>query len=204
MAGLSHADRSELTRQALLDAAQELFAAQGYAATSAVAIARRAKRTQGALQYHFTDKATLFQAVYAEQNAAVFDFIVERMQAADGDLWQRTVVAADAYLEKVADPRLRHIFYLDAPAVLGRTALHRTGPWLGLLRQLFAPLLATGVIAPLPLDPLIHLVWAALYKAGNYVAYAADPLRAQAEMRTLLLHALDGLRPRTERRPDTG
>ncbi|MCE2484926.1 MAG: TetR/AcrR family transcriptional regulator [Desulfurellaceae bacterium] len=204
MAGLSHADRSELTRRALLDAAQELFAAQGYAATSAVAIARRAKRTQGALQYHFTDKATLFQAVYAEQNAAVLDFIVERMQAADGELWQQTVVAADAYLETVTDTRRLRILYLDAPVVLGRTALHRTGPWLGLLRQLFAPLLATGVIAPLPLNPLIHLVWAALYEAGNYVAYAADPRRAQAEMRTLLLRALDGLRPRPERRPDTG
>ena len=203
-ARISHADRSELTRRALLDAAQELFATQGYAATSVPAIVRRAKRTQGALQYHFTDKAELFQVLWEEQDVAVLHFIVERMQQAEGDLWQRTVVACHAYLETAADPRLRRIFYLDAQAVLGRAALQRTAPWFDLIRQLFEQLRAEGFIVSLPLVPLIHLVWATCHQAGHYIATAADPRRAQAEMGTLLLRLLDGLRPGPETQPPPG
>ena len=51
-ARLSHADRSELTHRALLDAAQELFAAQGYGATSTVAVVRRAGLARGAMSAH--------------------------------------------------------------------------------------------------------------------------------------------------------
>ena len=81
MAHLSHADRSALTRRALLDDAHELFATQGYAATATTAIAQRAKRSPGALQYHFTEKATLFRAVYTEQNSASVNFIATRVLA---------------------------------------------------------------------------------------------------------------------------
>ena len=59
MVSLLHADRSALARRALLDAARELFATQGYGAASAVAIARRVERTLGALQYHVAGKVTL-------------------------------------------------------------------------------------------------------------------------------------------------
>ena len=204
MAHLSNAARSALTRRTLLDAAQELFATQGYGATSVPAIVRRAKRTPGALQYHFADKATLFQAVCEEQDAALIHYIVERVQEADGDPWQRTVVACHAFVDKAADPRVCRIFYLDAPAVLGRKAVERTGPWLTLIRQLVEPLRAEGFIASLPVEPLSRLVWAICSQAGRYIAYAADPLQAQEERRPLLLRLLGGLRLGPERRPATG
>ena len=198
MAGLSNAHRSAATRRALLDAAHELFATQGYAATTPLAIAQHAKRTQGALQYHFTDKATLFRAVYTEQNSAFVAFIVARIQAAEGDtLWERVVVTmCHAFVERAADPSARRVLYLDGPAILGWGTIQQIGPGLALIRQTFELLMADGVIAPRPLDPLVHLLWAVFFEAGRYIAYTDDPITAQAETRTLLLRLLDGLRPR--------
>ena len=206
MAHLSHADRSALTRRALLDAAHELFATQGYAATATTAIAQRAKRSQGALQYHFTEKATLFRAVYTEQNSASVNFIAARIQAAEGaTLWERVVVTTcDAFVERAADPSGRRVLYVDGPAILGRATLQEIGPGLTLVRQTFELLMAAGVITPLPFTPLVHLLWAVFFEAGRYIAHADDPATAQAETRILLLGLLDGLRPRSERRPAPG
>ena len=155
MAGLSNAHRSAATRRALLDAAHELFATQGYAATTPLAIAQRAKRTQGALQYHFTDKATLFRAVYTEQSSAFVAFIVARIQAAKGDtLWERVVVTmCHAFVERAADPSARRVLYLDGPAILGWGTIQQIGPGLALIRQTFELLMADRVIAPRPARP---------------------------------------------------
>lgn len=196
---LSNADRSALTRRALLDAAHELFATQGYLATSALAIARRAKRTEGALQYHFADKATLFRAVYTEQQRAFVDAITARIQAAEGaPLWERVIVTTcDAFVEQAADPSGRRVLYLDGPAVLGHPTIQQIGPGQALIRQTLELLIDEGVIAPLPLAPLVRLLWAVFFEAGRYIAYADDPATAQAETRTLLLRLFEGFRPRS-------
>ncbi|GII97034.1 transcriptional regulator [Sinosporangium siamense] len=52
--------RSELKRGAILDAAEALFVAQGYASTSVDAIAARAGVSKRTLYDHFGDKATIY------------------------------------------------------------------------------------------------------------------------------------------------
>lgn len=54
---------SEATRQALLDAGREAFAAHGYQAAGMEAISRAARVTRGAFYHHFEDKKALFDAV---------------------------------------------------------------------------------------------------------------------------------------------
>ena len=81
---LTKAEQSAQTRRALLDAAHELFAEDGYAATSTEAVARRAGVTRGALYYQFRDKAALFAAVYEEQSTAAVHALPDRQR--DGDL----------------------------------------------------------------------------------------------------------------------
>ncbi|WP_290784263.1 TetR family transcriptional regulator [Halomonas sp.] len=51
------------TREALLDAAEEVFLDKGVARTSLEQIARHAGMTRGAVYWHFKNKADLFQAM---------------------------------------------------------------------------------------------------------------------------------------------
>jgi AcrR family transcriptional regulator len=61
---------TEQTRQALLDAAEQLFWEQGAARTSVQEIARTAGLTRGAFYYHFSDKVAVFEALLARARAA--------------------------------------------------------------------------------------------------------------------------------------
>src|ERR1700704_452027 len=61
---------TEATRRALLDAAADLFATSGYAATSIEDVVSRARVTRGALYHHFRSKEDLFEAVYTELEEA--------------------------------------------------------------------------------------------------------------------------------------
>ena len=194
---LTKAEQSAQTRRALLDAAHELFAEDGYAATSTEAVARRAGVTRGALYYQFRDKAALFAAVYEEQSTAAVHALSARVQAADGDPWQRIVVTAcHAFVERAAAPGIRRILYVDGPAVLGQAAMQQSGPGLEFTRQAFTALVDAGLLEPVPLEPLVHLLWGAFFQVAFYIASADDVPTAQAEGLTVLLRVLDGLRPR--------
>ena len=62
MARKTKAEAAE-TREALLDAAEEVFLDKGVARTSLEQIARHAGMTRGAVYWHFRNKADLFQAM---------------------------------------------------------------------------------------------------------------------------------------------
>ncbi len=53
-----------MTRRALVGAARELFARDGFAATGREAIVARAGLTRGALYHHFANKEALFRVVF--------------------------------------------------------------------------------------------------------------------------------------------
>ena len=191
---IPNAERSRRTRRALLDAAQELFAERGDADTSTEEVARRAAVTRGALSYHFRDKIGLFAAVYEEQNVAAVQAIAERIQEAEGDLWQRVVVTmCRISVERAVDPRVQRILYVDGPAVLGRASMEKIGPGLEFARQAFESSVAVGVLKPLPSEPVVYLLWALSFEAGLYIASAADPARAREEMLSTLLEFFNGL-----------
>ena len=69
MARRTQAERREATVGALVDAARELFAQDGFAATSLDAVAARANVTKGAVYHHFDGKRQLFEAVFAREVA---------------------------------------------------------------------------------------------------------------------------------------
>ncbi|MFO0551731.1 MAG: TetR/AcrR family transcriptional regulator [Polyangiaceae bacterium] len=60
-------EQAEDNRRRVLDAAREVFVAQGYAATTLDRIAERAGFTKGALFSRFSSKAELFLELYAER-----------------------------------------------------------------------------------------------------------------------------------------
>jgi AcrR family transcriptional regulator len=64
--------RRNVTRDALLDAAERLFAAEGIANTSARAIIHEAgQRNESALQYHFGGRDDLIEALHARRGREV-------------------------------------------------------------------------------------------------------------------------------------
>lgn len=93
---------ADATRQALISAAGELFASQGYQQVGIEAIARSARVTRGAFYHHFADKAELFDALVGalqEQAAA-------KVQAAAGAAPKRSALARAfaSFWKSVASP----------------------------------------------------------------------------------------------------
>ncbi len=63
--------KSEKSRQAILEAALELFSSQGYRGTSIREIAERAGISTGNVYHHFADKETIFQTVLGQYWKAI-------------------------------------------------------------------------------------------------------------------------------------
>ena len=145
--GLTNAEQSQRTRRALLDTARTIFAAQGYAAASTEEIVRRAGVTRGALYYHFRDKAALFEAVFDEVRGEYLAALRAAIAAAEGDDWQRLMTGVDLFLGGILDPTVQRIVYIDGPAVLDWSSEQRRAPAIALLREIFAPLMATGSLS---------------------------------------------------------
>ena len=196
MAALSKAEQYEKTRSALLTVAHELFAEQGYAATSTKDIVRRAEVTRGALYYHFRNKESLFQAVFERFRQVRTQAILERIQEAEGDLWQRFVeTGCTAIIESLSDKSAQRIIFADGPSVLAPDIWHKNVQGVDFFTQTFERLEAEGFIEEhTPHQALGRLVWGAFLEAGIYVSHATDSVEAQHEMLQGLKHWLGKLR----------
>ena len=63
-------ERTAETRRALLDAAREVFAEQGFSEASIADVVERAGSSVGSLYHHFGGKSELFLALWQEHQAA--------------------------------------------------------------------------------------------------------------------------------------
>jgi AcrR family transcriptional regulator len=181
----SQADRSARTRAALLAAGRPQFAELGYAGVSTEAVVRAAGVTRGAMYHHFADKTELFTAVFEMVEGDVMGRIADIVSAAGGtDPIAAMRVGARAWLEVCADPEVHRIMLVDAPGVLGwqrwREICLDYG--LGLVHRLIGWAIEAGRIAAQPALPLSHLLIGALDEAALYVATAADPAQARAQI----------------------
>ena len=90
--------RGEQRMSALLDAAAEVFAAQGYAKASTNAIAAAAGASPGTLYQFFANKEALAEALTARY--------VERLRAAHGEAFDPSVAALPLkeMLDRIIDP----------------------------------------------------------------------------------------------------
>ena len=193
----SQAERSAATRGALINAARELFARDGYAATGREAIVERAGVTRGAMYHHFADKEALFRAVFEEIEAEVMARAAEAaMTVSPEDPLGQLRAGSLAYLDVALDPAVQRICLLDAPAVLSPTARQEVldAYAVGLVREVLSAATEAGALRQQPLEPLTHVLLAALHEAALYVARAEDHAAARAEVGTTVEHLLDSLR----------
>ena len=192
---MTKAEQSQRTRRALLDTARAIFTTRGYAATATEEIVRRAGVTRGALYYHFDDKAALFEAVFDEVRQEYIAALRVDVMSVEGDAWQRLMLGVERFLDRMLDPSVRRIVYIDGPAVLDWAASERRRePAIALLRDIFEPLIAEGVIERLPLDALVRQLWALFFQAAVDIAQAEEGALALHERLVVLRRILYGLR----------
>lgn len=170
------AQQRQETMRALAAAGRSLFASDGYAAVSLAALTQRAGVTKGALYHHFGSKAGLFRAVVGEVQQDVAARVAAAADAAK-DPWSELTTGCAAFLTASADPEVQRIMLIDGPAVLGWSE------WLAMdeaasarhLADALTTLIDTGVIAPQPVKPLVHLLSGAMNEAALWLARSSGP-----------------------------
>jgi len=180
----TQAARSEATRAALLAAARQLFASDGYRGASAEAIVALAGVSRGALQHHFGDKHSLFVAVYEQVESDVVRLTAEAgMAVSHHDPLEVLRAGCHAYLDAVLDPAIQRICAIDGPAVLSPEIRDEiTDRYaLGLVREVVQQAVAQGEIDDVPVEPLTKMLLAAVVAAAQFVATATDAEAARTE-----------------------
>lgn len=162
-------ERREATKRALIAAARQQFAENGYAATNTPAIAEAAGVTRGALYHHFADKQALFRAVVEDEHALLALAINTAAEAEDEPGPVRALIeGGDAYLAAMQDPGRRRILLIDAPAVIDRDTLDAINSRFGLKTLVHGveAAVAAGAIRDLPILPLAQLLDALFDRAA--------------------------------------
>jgi AcrR family transcriptional regulator len=183
------------TREALIEAALELFTDRGYTEVGTEEIVVRAKVTRGALYHHFEDKRDLFRAVFERVEGDLMKRIGATMDVAE-DPWNLMIAGMRSFLDACEEPAVKQISLTDAPAVLGwrewREIDNRHG--LGLTRAALQGAVDAGAIRPIAVEPMAHLFVAALSEAAFVIANAEHPRKARAQVEEALLQLVEGLR----------
>lgn len=180
-------------REALLDQAGALMAAQGYDGTSMRDIATAVGMLPGSLYYHFPSKEALFLALHgrvvAEMEGRVADALAGR-----SDPWDRLAAAATAHLEGLlATGNLVAIVspgFLDKRAEISDEIRAERSRYEQIFRRLFAAL-------DLPGDIDRDLLRLQLFGALNWAPIWFDPQRAAqggADARHIAAQAVDIMR----------
>jgi AcrR family transcriptional regulator len=186
----------EGARDALVQAATELFIEQDYADVSTEEILRRAGVSRGALYHHFPGKLDLFRAVYVASETRAVERIAQAAIGASGP-FEAMVLASRAYLrEAETSVELRRIGIMQSRAVLGwegwRDVASRLG--LALAEASLAAAMDAGEIRHRDLTVTAHVVLAALIEGATLVATAERPEPVRKEVEKVVIDLLEGLR----------
>jgi len=170
----TQAERREATTAALVDAARELFAQDGFDATSVDAVAARANVTKGAVYHHFAGKGKLFEAVFAREVAKLTETLVA-VYARKRDPWDAFVASCRAFLEDCLEPGRQRIVLLDAFGAIGWEAMRTLeAPLLDSMEVAITRAVESGRIAPRPAGPLARFLFGALCETAMAVARAEN------------------------------
>ncbi|MCJ0872704.1 TetR/AcrR family transcriptional regulator [Streptomyces sp. AP-93] len=184
---VNRAEQRAATRRALLAEGQRRFAADGYHKVVLAEVARAAGVTKGAAYYHFDSKAGLFRAVVAELQQELGERVATAAER-HGDLWEQLRAGCRAFLAAGTDPAVRQIVLVDAPTVLGwdewRTMDEESSA--RHLADALTALVAAGIIAGQPVEPLARLLSGAMNEAALWIARGGDPQAAEQALDRLL------------------
>ncbi len=193
----SQAERRAATRGALLGAARELFAAEGYSGVSTEELVRRAGVTRGALYHHFADKRDLFRALVEELERELEEVVLGVAREAlkkSGDAGEAYAAGFDAFLDACARPEFGRVLFVDGPSALGWEEWHEIDARYALAQTEagLRALISAGLMEDRPVGPLARLLHGASIEAALYVAAAEDKERAKQEVREAMGYLFGG------------
>lgn len=192
----TQAERAAETREALIEAARPLFAAQGFADIALEAIVRAAGVTRGALYHHFADKTELFAAVLEKVEGELAARMGEAISASNQtDPVEVMRLGAEFWLDVSSDPEVQRIALIDAPVVLGWTRWTEIGDRYntGMVRALLTNAVDTGRIPPQPIEATVRTILGAMREATLFVARADDHDQARQDAGAVINRLIQAL-----------
>jgi AcrR family transcriptional regulator len=164
----THTEKAEETRQRIVRAAAELFAAHGYTATSLSDVIAAAGSTKGGFYFHFASKAQLGLAVVAgtrEQfTSDVLAATGEYVRAADQLVAMVRAIAAASQAKPAASGLGRLCLELREEPEIASGDIDPYGVWVDLVAELLERAQREG-----DLDPALDTLEAARYAVGAYI-----------------------------------
>ncbi|MBW5482358.1 TetR family transcriptional regulator [Streptomyces bambusae] len=170
----SQLERTTATTGALLASARELFAGDGFSATSLDAICAGAGVTRGAFYHHFKNKEHIFREVYAADQKKL-SLVVRRAFRAEQDPWDGMAAGCRALLEASLEPSVRKITLVEAPGALDWSTMRNIQA--GCKEQMRRGLviaIEAGCIPDRPLEPLASLLYGGICEMALDLADAVD------------------------------
>jgi AcrR family transcriptional regulator len=191
-------ERGDRTRQRLVEAARHLFTMHGYAATGTPEIARAAGVSRGSLYHHFADKRALFAAVYEDVEREMTARVMACWEAnADAPYWERMRCAVHTFLRDAADPTVRRVVMVEAPAVLGCPGWVDTASTTAyrLLREGLEGAQREGLMDPeVDVAAAAHLLFGSFTDAAQWIAGEPDDASAVGRASVVADRFLDAFR----------
>ena len=201
------AEYAEATRAALLAAAAEAFAENGFTATSMAEVATAARVTRGAVYHHFPDKQALFEAVLHQYNEAAQEQVYAAITGHAGGPWEIALAALSAALDVSVDPVAARLIYVEGPVGLGwrrwrESEDHYTRRNVRLLLQ---GLIDAGIYPDdIPVEAMTQVVTGMITHAGISLAEASTRQRkaVRRDLQTAIHQVMLGLRRSDTLAPD--
>jgi AcrR family transcriptional regulator len=194
------------TRDHLVTAAQILFARDGYDATSTETILQQSGISRGSLYHHFPDKKALFDAVLVRVHAEAVQITI-RAARGSADGVEALRAGCLAWIKLARDPAVSRIVLVDAPAVVGWVRWRQIDEQhsFGVVKAGLRAAARRDLLPERMIEPVGHILLAALNELALLIATSRDPKRAEREaiaaFDVVLRRLLGGdRRPRGQRR----
>ena len=181
----THQERTDATKNALIEAARTLFVSKGFAAASTSELVQAAGVTRGALYHHFTDKTDLFVAVALRMAEEVATAVSESSDAQVSPLDALRTGAAAYFSAMGAHGRAR-LLLLEAPSVISaeQMAVLSDAAGAGALEEGLRAALTDA--SELPIEALTAVLSAAFDRAALAVAMNDQPAHYKAAISLLI------------------
>jgi AcrR family transcriptional regulator len=187
---------SEGAREALVEAAHELFMERDYEQVSTEQILERSGVSRGALYHHFPTKLDLFRAVFVASERRVIDRIAAQATVPSSP-FESLLALAKGYMRAAeSDEELRRIGLGQSRAVLGWEGWREASTELGVGLALAGVTAAieAGELPPHDPETTAIVLLGAMIDAAMLIAVAKDRAVARKRSEAVIVDLLEGLR----------